>query len=182
MQIISSLLRIQAMDVKDERILDVFNQVHDRIRSMAILYEMLYKSKDLTSVDLSKYIRILTTQLVSMYREGIGPIALKLDVRDVHLDVKRAIPCGLIINELVSNSLKHAFPDDRRGEIGVGAHPNKGKKLTLIVRDNGIGFPKGLDFRQTKSFGMRLVVDLVEQIYGTIELSRVKGTEFKIVF
>jgi PAS domain S-box-containing protein len=182
MQIIVSLLRIQAADIKDEEIQDMFNEIHDRIRSMAVLYEMLYQSKDMARVDLSEYIRRLTTHLVSMYRAGLGPISLKLDVKDVHLDVKRAIPCGLIITELVSNTLKHAFLNGRKGEIAVEMHPNKRKKYTLVVKDDGVGFPEGLDFHNTKSLGMKLVVDLVKQIDGTINLSRAKGTEFKIVF
>jgi PAS domain S-box-containing protein len=182
MQIIASLLRIQAADIKDEEIQDMFNEIHDRIRSMSVLYEMLYQSKDMTRVDLSEYIRRLTTHLVSMYRSGLGPISLKLDVKNVHLDVKRAIPCGLIITELVSNTLKHAFLNGRKGKIAVVMHPNKGKRYTLIVSDNGIGFPEELDFRKTKSLGMKLVVDLVKQIGGTIDLSKEKGTEFKIVF
>lgn len=182
MQIIASLLRIQAADIKDEKIQAIFNGIHDRIRSMAVLYEMLYQSKDMAKVDLSEYIRRLTTHLVSMYRAGLGPISLKLDVKDVYLDVKRAIPCGLIITELVSNSLKHAFPDGKKAEIAVEMHPDKGKKYTLVVKDDGVGFPEGADFRNTKSLGMKLVVDLVKQINGTIDLSRAKGTEFKIVF
>jgi len=182
MQIISSLIRIQAADIKDEKIQNIFNGIHHRIRSMAVLYEMLYQSKDMATVDLSEYIRRLTTHLVSMYREGLGPISLKLDVKDVHLDVKRAIPCGLIITELVSNTLKHAFPDGRKGEIAVQMHPNKGKKYILVVKDDGVGIPEGLDLRKTKSLGMKLVLDLVDQINGTFELSKEKGTEFKIVF
>jgi PAS domain S-box-containing protein len=182
MQIIASLLRIQAADIKDEEIQDMFSEIHDRIRSMSVLYEMLYQSRDMTKVDLSEYIRRLTMHLVSMYKAGLEPISLKLDIKDVHLDVKRAIPCGLIITELVSNTLKHAFLNGRKGEIAVEMHPDKGKKYTLIVSDNGIGFPEGLDFRNTESLGMKLVVDLVKQIDGTINLSRAKGTEFKIVF
>lgn len=182
MQIIASLLRIQAADIKDEKIQAIFNGIHDRIRSMAVLYEMLYQSKDMAKVDLSEYIRRLTTHLVSTYRAGLGPTSLKLDVKDVYLDVKRAIPCGLIITELVSNSLKHAFLDGKKAEIAVEMHPDKGKKYTLVVKDDGVGFPEGADFRNTKSLGMKLVVDLVKQINGTIDLSRAKGTEFKIVF
>jgi PAS domain S-box-containing protein len=182
MQIISSLLRLQAANIKDEKIQEVFNEVHSRIRSMSLLYEMLYQSKDLARVDFAEYIKRLTSHLISMHKAKMTAPSLRLGVSDVHLDIKRAIPCGLIITELISNSLKHAFPNGKKGEIVVEMHPNKGEKYKLVVSDNGVGFPEGLDFRQTKSLGMRLVVDLVNQLNGTIELRREKGTEFSIEF
>jgi PAS domain S-box-containing protein len=182
MQIISSLLRLQAANIKDEKIQEVFNEVHGRIRSMSLLYEMLYQSKDLARVNFAEYIKRLTSHLISMHKVEIAAPSLRLGVSDVHLDIKRAIPCGLIITELVSNSLKHAFPNGRKGEIVVEMHPNKEEKYKLVVSDNGVGFPEGLDFRQTKSLGMRLVVDLVNQLNGTIELRREGGTEFRIEF
>jgi two-component sensor histidine kinase len=182
MQIITSLLRIQASNITDEKIQDVFKALHDRIKSMSILYQMLYQSNDLTRVDLSEYIRNLTAHLVSMYRDRVGTIDLKLKVKDVYLDIKRTVPCGLIITELVSNSLKHAFSGVKKGEISVEMHPDGGEKYALAVRDSGKGFPEGLDYRETPSLGMKLVVDLVKQLEGTIELNSSKGTEFKIVF
>jgi len=182
MQIISSLLRLQAANIKDEKIHEVFNEVHGRIRSMSLLYEMLYQSKDLARVDFAEYIKRLASHLISMHRAKMTAPSLRLGVSDVHLDIKRAIPCGLIITELISNSLKHAFPNGKKGEIVVEMHPNKEEKYKLVVSDNGVGFPEGLDFRQTKSLGMRLVVDLVNQLNGKIELRREKGTEFRIEF
>ena len=182
MQVISSLLRIQSSNIKDEKILEMFNVIHGRIRSMSLLYEMLYKSRDMARIDLSEYIRELTTHLFSMYRAKVGPVSLKLNVKDVYLDAKRAIPCGLIITELVSNSLKHAFPNGKKGEISVEMFSDRGKKFSLIIRDTGRGFPEGLDFHKTESLGMQLVTGLVDQIDGTIKLNRTKGTEFKIVF
>jgi PAS domain S-box-containing protein len=182
MQIISSLLRIQAASIKDEKTQEVFRALQGRIRSMSLLYELQYKSKDLTKVDLAEYIRRLTTHLMSIYRDNIGVINLKLDVKDVYLDLKRAVPCGLIITELVSNSLKHAFSRVEKGEIEVKMHPNSGKKYILTVWDSGKGFPDELDFRKTESFGLKLVVDLIEQLNGSIELERTRGTAFKVVF
>ena len=182
MQIISSLLNIQSANIEDEEMQEVFTGCQNRIRSMALMHETLYRSEDLARIDFSEYIRRLTTRLVSIYREGMGPIALKLSVVDVYLDIDRAVPCGLIISELVSNSLKHAFPDGRGGEIAVKMYADKKKRHTLIVNDKGVGFPERLDFRETKSLGMQLVIDLVKQIKGTIKIGRNKGTEFKIVF
>lgn len=182
MQIISSLIRIQSANIKDEKIIRIFNEVSDRIKSMALLYEMLYQSKDLATVDLSEYIRALTANLVCLYRAGLGEVNLRLNVEKVQLDIKKAIPCGLIVTELVSNSLKHAFPDRRKGEIAVEMRSNGNRKYTLVVSDTGVGFPEGKDFHETPSLGMRLVINLVKQLNGTIVLSREKGTEFKIVF
>ena len=182
MQVISSLLRIQSGSIEDEKIQEMFYALHDRIKSMSLLYELLYESKDIARVDLSEYIRGLTTHLMSMYRDRVGVINFKVDVKDVYLDLKRAVPCGLIITELVSNTLKHAFSKAERGEITVEMHPDKGEKYTLVIRDSGKGFPEELDFRETESLGMKLVVDLVKQLKGTIELDRTKGTIFSIRF
>ncbi len=182
MQIISSMLKIQAGNIQDKETRDVFHALHGRIRSMSLLYKKLYQSNNLAKVDISEYLRNLTTHLVSMYRDRVGAINLKLDVKDVYLDLKKALPCGLIITELVSNSLKHAFSKAETGEIAVEMHPSGRKKYTLTVRDSGKGFPEGFDFQLTESFGMKLVVDLVRQLKGTIELNRGEGTEFKIMF
>ncbi|GAH77497.1 unnamed protein product, partial [marine sediment metagenome] len=174
--------RIQASNIEDEKILEMFNVIHGRIRSMSLLYEMLYKSRDMARIDLSEYIKGLTTHLFSMYRAKGRLVSLKLNVKDVYLDAKRAIPCGLIITELVSNSLKHAFPNGKKGEISVEMFSDRGKKFSLVIRDTGRGFPEELDFHETESLGMQLVTGLVDQINGTIKLNRAKGTEFKIVF
>jgi len=182
MQIISSLLRLQSRQIKDEKTLDMFSMSQNRIRSMALIHESLYKSKNLARIDFYDYVSKLTTHLFSMYRVGIGTINLKVELKDVYLDINKAIPCGLVISELVSNSLKHAFPGARKGEIAVRMKTDERGKQTLIVKDTGVGFPEGLDFRETESLGMQLVTDLVKQLKGTIELKKIKGTEFKIVF
>jgi two-component sensor histidine kinase len=109
-------------------------------------------------------------------------VELKTDVKDMFLDVQVGVPCGLIVNELVSNTLKHAFPEGRSGEVRVSLSPGDDDLYTLIVKDNGKGFPKNLDFRKTKSLGMQLVTMLVDQLEGTIELKRDEGTEFIISF
>lgn len=182
MQIISSLLRLQSRQITNEKILDMFNVGQNRIRSMALIHESLYKSNDLARINFSDYIKRLTTHLFSIYRTERDSVNLRLDVKDVFLDINRAIPCGLVINELVSNSLKHAFPDGNKGEIVVEMDENKRGQYTLIVSDSGIGFPEGLDFQNTETLGMQLVTDLVRQLDGRIKLSRLKGTAFKIAF
>lgn len=182
MQIISSLLGLQSWYIKDKKVLKIFNELQHRIKSMALIHENLYKSEDLSRVELSDYIRSLTANLLSMYRVGAEDVTLEQDIKKVYLDIKRAIPCGLIINELILNSLKHAFPDGKKGKIVVKMYADKRKKHILIVRDTGVGFPKGLDFRNTETLGMRLVGDFVKQLKGTIELKRQNGSIFRVVF
>jgi PAS domain S-box-containing protein len=182
MQIISSLLRLQSRQIKNKRILDIFNVGQNRIRSMALIHESLYQSKDLSRINFADYIKRLTTHLFSMYRFGAERVQLKVDVGEVFLDINRAIPCGLIVNELVSNSLKHAFPNGQEGKIVVKMNGNSQGKISLIVKDSGIGFPEDLDFKKTETLGMQLVTDLVAQIDGKIKLMKTQGTEFRVVF
>ncbi len=182
MQIISSLLRLQSRQIKNKRILDIFNVGQNRIRSMALIHESLYQSKDLSRINFADYIKRLTTHLFSMYRIGAERVQLKVDVGEVFLDINRAIPCGLIVNELVSNSLKHAFPNGQEGKIVVKMNGNSRGKISLIVKDSGIGFPEDLDFKKTETLGMQLVTDLVAQIDGKIKLMKEQGTEFRVVF
>ena len=148
---------------------------------MALVHEKLFQSEDLARVNFAHYIRSLTSYLFGEYGKP-GIVSLKRDIEDVFLDINIAFPCGLIISELVSNSLKHAFPGSRGGEITIALHPLTDNELELIVRDNGVGFPKDLDFRKTESLGMQLVTSLVGQLNGTIALDRRSGTTFTITF
>jgi two-component sensor histidine kinase len=148
---------------------------------MALIHEKLYQSKDLSRISFAEYIQGLATQLFHSYAANSHAITLKVDVGDVLLNIDTAIPCGLIINELVSNSLKHAFPASKEGEIRIGLHSDN-NKLRLIVSDTGVGFPKDLDFRNTGTLGLELVTTLTDQLRGTIELHSNGGTEWKIIF
>jgi PAS domain S-box-containing protein len=178
LQIISSLLNLQSKYVKDNQALEMFKESRNRIRSMTLIHEKLYRSKDLANLDVAEYIQNLSSNLFRSYNSG--RVSLKTEVEDILLGIDTAIPCGLIINELISNSLKYAFPE-RQGEIFVDLHRDDGK-LTLIVRDNGVGFPENVDFRNTDSLGLQLVCTLTDQLDGAIELNRAGGTEFKITF
>ena len=183
MQIISSLLRLQSRYTKDKQILDIFKASQNRIESMAFIHEKLYQSKDLTRVDFTDYVNTLTRNLFTTYGVSTARIKLNIDIKNVSLPLDKAIPCGLIINELVSNSLKHAFPPDKEGEIKIALHLSNGNKWQLIVSDNGVGIPEDIDFRNTKSLGLHLVTILAEdQLRGEINLNRTEGTEFKIRF
>lgn len=181
MQIISSLLRLQSRQIKNKKLTNIFNVAQDRIKSMALIHESLYRSDDLARIDFADYVNRLTTHLFSIHIPRKGKISLGLDLKKFYLDIGRAIPCGLIINELVSNSLKHAFPAGKSGEVYVRLD-HKLDTHTIIVKDNGIGLPENVDFRETETLGIQLVNDLVKQLSGKIELERKGGTEFVITF
>ncbi len=182
MQIILSLLRIQSRAVKDRETREMFKQSQNRIRSMALIHEALYKSGDLAHIDIAEYISRMTTHLLSIYREDLGEVDVRQEAEGIFLDINKAIPCGLVISELVSNSLKHAFPEKKKGQVLIKMTKNKRGKNTLIVKDNGIGFPEGLDFRKTETLGLQLVNDLVMQINGSIQIKKTEGTEFVVKF
>ncbi len=182
LQIISSLLKLQSRYIKDENVIELFKESQTRIKSMALIHNKLYQSKDMAKVDFADYIQSLSTDLFHSYRISSSLVRLKVNAEDVFLDINSAIPCGLIISELISNALKHAFPDGRRGKIVIDFRPNKDNGYSLTVEDNGVGFPEGLDFRNTESLGMRLVCILTEQLQGTVELDQKTGTKFEIRF
>ncbi len=180
MQIISSLLSLQSTQVRDERDLDLFIDSQNRVKSMAKVHERLYQSKDLSSIQFAEYGMSLLNDLFSSHRASPG-IRLKVDIEDLSFNMETAIPCGLIINELVSNSLKYAFPNGE-GEIYVNLVNYDENKFLLTIRDNGIGLPEDLDFKNTESLGFRLINNLTLQLEGEIELDRSNGTKFTIVF
>lgn len=182
MQIILSLLRIQSRMVQDQETREMFKQSQSRIRSMALIHEALYKSEDLANIDFSDYISRMTTHLLSLYREELGGVSISQETEGIFLDINRAIPCGLIISELVSNSLKHGFPNREKGQIMIRMSRDKKAKHILTVIDTGVGFPEGLNFREAETLGLQLVTDLVAQLKGVIELNRREGTEFVVKF
>lgn len=181
MQIISSLLNLQAAKIKNPETLTVFTESQNRVKSMALVHEKLYRSKDLAGINCREYIESLATSLFRSY--CIGTVNLIVDVENVQLDINTAIPCGLIINELVTNSLKYAFPGGRSGVIGVRMNnrPDSGMCI-LEVEDDGIGFPADVDYTQMESLGMLLVNSLTTQLNGGIELDTSHGTLFRISF
>ncbi len=182
MQVISSMLQLQSHYLKDHEAREMFKECQERIRSMALVHEKLYRSKDYSRVEFSEYLKSLAVFLFHSNKIDSNRISLKTDLENINLDIHLAIPCGLIVNELLSNSLKHAFPSGREGVIELGLHRVQDGHVLLRVSDDGIKFPEDLDFRKTETLGMQIVVTLVEQIEGKIELSREKGTEFRIIF
>jgi len=180
MQVIHSLLGLQAKAVKDAATRAMFEERRDRVLSMALIHENLYRSDDLSSIDFKKYLQRLVSGISESYQRP--DIRLLVVMEELALDITAAIPCGLIVNELVSNSLKHAFPGGRAGQITLGLRPQGEGLLTLVVEDNGIGFPAEIDFRHTASLGLQLVNVLSGQIHGTLDLVREEGTRFCLTF
>jgi PAS domain S-box-containing protein len=181
MQIISSLLNLQTHHVHDDKIaVDVLKESQNRVKSMAMIHEKLYQSKNFTNIKFDEYIERLISELFYSYNIRKDKIKPSLKVEKVKLNIETAVPCGLIISELISNSLKHAFPGGE-GELNLSLK-TIGDKYELIISDNGIGFPKDLDFENTESLGLQLVNSLVKQIDGEITLDKTHGTKFTIVF
>jgi len=182
LQVISSLLNIQSRFIENQQALEIFKDSQNRIYSMALIHESLYQSRDLMRISFDEYIRQLATNLLYSYKIYSNNIYLKIDAGKVLFSINTAIPCGLIINELVANSLKYAFPQEREGEIYISLYSDSHNKYTLIVSDNGASLPKDLDLQSTKSLGLQLVSTLVNQLQGSIEIDTNSGTSFKIVF
>jgi PAS domain S-box-containing protein len=183
LQVISSLLKLQSRQVGDERYAEMLNESQNRLKTIALIHEKLYQSEDLARIDFAGYIKSLVRGLFSAYRVEAGRIALRTEVENIRLGVDYAMPCGLIINELLSNSLKHAFPQGKRGEIKIAIRPIAENQVEFVVSDNGVGIPENLDFKNTESLGLRLVTLLAEhQLEGEIKLDRTEGTRFQIRF
>ncbi len=181
LQIISSLLRLQADQIKSRKYARVFKDAGSRIQAMSLIHEGLYQSNNLAAVDLNQYLQNLISNLFHSY--GVNPERIRSSIRveGIRLNLDDAVLCGLIINELVTNSLKYAFPKEGSGEIGV--HLSQTRKYTqLRVSDNGIGLPPGFDFKETQSLGLQLVATLTDQLQGKIELRNKSGTTFIITF
>ncbi|MGA1875293.1 MAG: PAS domain-containing protein [bacterium] len=190
LQIIYSMLDLQLLNVKDKQAIDIFKESQNRIYTMALIHEKLYQSKSLARVDLAEYIQSLISNLFLSYGVSERIVRPVIHVEDVPLGVDRVIPCALIMNELVSNSLKYAFPDSRQradgmGEIHITLQKTKDNTLVLTVSDNGAGLPKGLEIEKCESLGLKLVNVLVKQLKGTLQLGRPgtgNGTECIITF
>jgi PAS domain S-box-containing protein len=181
MQVISSMLGLQKKYIQDEKDLELFSDSQNRIRSMAIVHEKLYRSQDLAQIDFADYTRDLVHHLIQFYAKKKTSIDVHVEFESIYFGIDIAIPCALIVNELISNSLKHAFPNGRKGEIYVNITEDAGTYI-LNVGDNGIGFTGQKDFRNTESLGLQLVDAFVRQLKGTISLNQDGGTSFSITF
>jgi PAS domain S-box-containing protein len=182
LQIISSLLKLQVKHIGDAEAVESLRQSRDRIGSIALIHEKLYRSKDLARVDFPEYVRDLVASLFRSYGMSSTDIKLRVNVGDVRMSIDRAIPCALIINELVANSLEHAFPEGKKGEICVELVVEHNEMLKLTVADNGIGLPEGLDPMAAETLGLELVETLAAQLGGQVACESRAGTAFTIIF
>ena len=183
MQVISSILKLQSTYVKDKKTIELFDECRNRISSMAFIHATLYMKKDFANINFSEYVSNLAGNLQQSYVSSDKKILLKLDVPDFNLHIDDAIPCGLIINELLSNSFKYAFVDRKKGTVGVSVKIKK-ENVILAIWDDGAGFPKKIDYKNTESLGLQLVNSLTEQLRGKIKLEseKNKGSKFIIAF
>lgn len=226
LQIISSLLNLQSRYINDEEMLDIYKESQNRVKSMAMIHEKLYQTEDLARIDFGDYVKSLILDLFGSYGVDKNLIQLNIDIKDILMGINTAIPCGLIVNELVTNSIKHGFPtikcqkspdksfailatesrgpanstfnsqatvscgpenekfsshDGIKGEIDVGI-TNNDDFFVMTIYDNGVGFPEDLNVHDTKTLGMQLVISLINQLRGTVELERGNGTLFRITF
>lgn len=182
LQVTSSLLRLQSDYIQDPAARDMFAESQNRIRSMALVHEKLYKSSDLSRINFADYIDSLASLLFRSFGVDTGQIKFQLDHSNIFLSVETAVPCGLIINELLSNCFKHAFKDMRGGEIRVEVCLESEHTVEFTVADNGLGLPKGFDLEKMDTLGLQLVRTLVKQLDGTIEIHGEAGTSFTVRF
>lgn len=181
LQVVSSLLGLQAWHFKDTRLRQALEDSQNRVLSIALVHENLYRSKDLAQVEFSDYVRSLVDNLPRSSSAGTE-VSVTQDVEKCRLSIETAVPCGLIINELVTNALKHAFPGGRRGGIRVELQRVDLSNWMLRVADDGIGLPESIDMGSTKSLGLELVSLLVKQLAGSLEIKRSGGTSFQLTF
>lgn len=181
LQVVSSLLKLQSGYVKDESSLDLLIDSQNRVRSMALVHQKLYQSKDFSEIDFPEYLKQLSEHLLNVFKTKSGDISVIVNSADVNLGIDLAVPCGLILNELISNSLKYAFPEGKKGEIKIDFKFTD-EIYEIIISDNGIGFPDEINYKETKSLGLQLVNTLVGQIDGNITMENKAGTTFNIRF
>jgi PAS domain S-box-containing protein len=183
MQVISSLLDIQARASGKLQLIEMLHESQRRIQAMALVHEKLYASQDFSRIDMAGYVDTLSQELFQSYKVNPWKIEMIVQTDGVYLDINKGISCGLILNELISNALKHAFPGDRQGELQIIIGVTENTEIEIVVRDNGVGLPDDVDIHQPRTVGLYLVNGLVKnQLDGQIEVRRDNGTEFRMTF
>jgi PAS domain S-box-containing protein len=182
MQVISSLLKLQSNNIEDDRIKEALKESQNRINTMSAVHETLHSSENLSGIDLKGYLPKVATSIFQTYNVNPSKVKLNISIEEMPISINQASPLGLVINEVVSNSLKYAFPKDRKGEITINMK-KLDKELELTVKDNGVGMPEDFDWKNAKSLGLKLVRTLVEnQLKGSIDIESKNGTKFTIKF
>jgi two-component sensor histidine kinase len=177
------LIDLQASRNQDEQVQMVFKETKNRVRSMALVHQKLYQSQNLSSIDLGEYIRELTALLMASYQITSNRISLVLDLQRVPVLIDTAVPCGLILNELISNVFKHAFPHNKPGELRITLKQSAEDEIMLQVADNGMGLPSGLDPRKSDSVGLQTVFGITEyQLQGKVTCKTAKGVSWQLRF
>jgi two-component sensor histidine kinase len=186
LQVISSLLYLSSKKIKDKSVQDMFKESQNRVKSIALVHERLYQSKDLGKIDFKEYVTRLTDDLFRSYAVNQSVIKLIITINNIFISIDTAVPCGLIINEIISNSLKYAFPEseelNKSCEIKIEFERDENNESLLSISDNGIGLPPGMDIRKTKSLGLQLVDTLIDQLEGTLEIDLNSGTKYRFKF
>jgi two-component sensor histidine kinase/DNA-binding response OmpR family regulator len=184
LQVVSSLLNLQSESLTDEQAIEMFSESRHRIHSMALIHERLYQAKDLARIDIEQYVNDLASELFFAYGVSSEQIRLDIDINTdgAIMDIEKAVPVGLIINELLTNALKYAFPGERAGKLTVRIEPLPGDMLKLTVADDGVGLPAGIDVNDPATLGLQLVSTLAEQLRGSLEARPQPGATFTITF
>jgi PAS domain S-box-containing protein len=181
LQVISSLLSMQARKATDKREKDTLTESQNRVKSIALVHEKLYQSRSLDRIEYGDYLNKVVTHLFESFNANPAQISWKVSAKDVYVNIEQAVPCSLILNEMITNSLKYAFPEGRKGEISI-TFALEDNKYILDYRDNGVGVPDGAKLERSGSLGMQLINGLTRQLDGTVTVETVSGVHYTIIF
>lgn len=176
------MLNLQSAYVHDQGTLDILKESQQRINSMSLIHETIYRNSDFSAIDFTEYIRAIASNLVQSYRNPNSQVELVVEMDKVLIGLDQSIPCGLIVNELVSNAMKYAFVGRKKGKLNIQVKEKKGEKIELVIKDDGVGLPETLDAKQSGSLGLTLVNALTEQLDGTLTTKSTKGTSHTLSF
>jgi two-component sensor histidine kinase len=181
--VIGGLFSLQSMHTRDPETLAILRESRDRVRSIALVHEMLYSTHIFSKIALNEYAVALAHQLLQVYSPNAGSVTIDSQLETVEVDISQAVPCGLVLNEMVTNALKHGFRDGRAGRIALCISEEPSRNIVMAVRDDGVGLPAEFDLSAPTTFGLRLMKMLARQLDGTLEMSRATpGTEVRLTF
>jgi two-component sensor histidine kinase len=182
LQVITSLLKLQSQHVSDPELLYIIKETQNRIMAMSFAHQKLYQSKNFSEVDFCEYLKKIVSQIVHIFGTESKNIKISINSESVKLGIETAIPCGMLVNEIITNSVKHAFPNNEKGEIKISFRKEDGNNYGLTVGDNGIGMSGKINIAEAKTLGLQLIETLARQIDAKLELHGKKGMEYRITF